>query len=51
MTSFDCIRKTSTRLGIGLHTNDRLIKRVSIGGYIGYGYRDLENVFQTMGLY
>ncbi|MDF2437419.1 MAG: hypothetical protein K0Q95_1795 [Bacteroidota bacterium] len=28
------------RGGIGLHTNDRLSKWFSAGGYIGYGYKD-----------
>lgn len=30
----------TVRLGIGLHTNDRLSKWFSLGGYIGYGYAD-----------
>jgi hypothetical protein len=29
-----------TRWGLGLHTNERLMKYVSIGGYIGYGTKD-----------
>jgi len=27
-------------LGLGLHTNDRLSKRLKFGGYWGYGFRD-----------
>lgn len=28
------------RLGIGAHTNDRLSKWFTMGGYVGYGFRD-----------
>lgn len=28
------------RAGIGLHTNDDLIRNLAIGGYYGYGFRD-----------
>lgn len=28
------------RLGLGLYTNDRLIRNVSAGGYFGYGFKD-----------
>ncbi|MDQ3046511.1 MAG: DUF5686 and carboxypeptidase regulatory-like domain-containing protein [Bacteroidota bacterium] len=28
------------RAGIGLHTNDKLSRWFSVGGYIGYGYKD-----------
>lgn len=28
------------RLGGGLYTNDKLIRNVSVGGYVGYGFRD-----------
>jgi len=28
------------RLGLGVHTNDNLIKNFSVGGYTGYGFRD-----------
>jgi hypothetical protein len=28
------------RGGIGLHTNDKLSRRFSFGGYVGYGYKD-----------
>ena len=28
------------RLGLGLYTNDDLIKNVSIGGFFGYGFKD-----------
>lgn len=31
-----------TRLGLGLYTNDKLIKNVSAGGYFGYGFWDYE---------
>lgn len=31
-----------TRLGLGLYTNDKLIKNVSAGGYFGYGLWDYE---------
>ncbi len=30
------------RVGIGLRTNDRLLKWMSIGGFFGYGFRDEE---------
>jgi hypothetical protein len=30
----------TVRLGIGLHTNDKLSKWFSLGGYAGYGYAD-----------
>jgi hypothetical protein len=30
----------NVRLGVGLRTNDKLIKGVSVGGYAGYGFRD-----------
>lgn len=30
----------SVRLGIGLYTNDKLSRYVSIGGWMGYGFRD-----------
>ena len=30
----------STRLGLGIQTNDRLSKWFSVGGYGGYGFRD-----------
>jgi hypothetical protein len=29
-----------TRLGLGLYTNDDIIKNVSIGGFLGYGFKD-----------
>ncbi len=29
-----------TRLGLGLHTNQKLSKRFTIGGYAGYGFKD-----------
>lgn len=29
-----------TRLGIGLYTNDKLSKYFSVGGWVGYGFRD-----------
>ncbi len=28
------------RLGIGVHTNNKLIKNVSLGGYFAYGFKD-----------
>ena len=28
------------RLGLGVYTNDKLIKNISIGGYAGYGFKD-----------
>lgn len=30
------------RLGIGVRTNDRLLKWMSVGGFFGYGFRDAE---------
>ncbi|MCT4629000.1 DUF5686 family protein [Winogradskyella sp.] len=30
----------STRLGLGLYTNDDIIKNISIGAYAGYGFKD-----------
>lgn len=30
----------TVRLGMGLHTNDKLSRWFSLGGYIGYGYAD-----------
>lgn len=30
----------TARLGFGMHTNDRLSRWFSVGGYIGYGFRD-----------
>lgn len=32
----------SVRLGLGLQTNDRLLKWLSVGGWAGYGFRDKE---------
>lgn len=29
-----------TRLGFGLYTNDDIIKNLSIGGFVGYGFKD-----------
>jgi hypothetical protein len=29
-----------TRLGFGLETSDKLMKRITIGGYFGYGFKD-----------
>jgi hypothetical protein len=28
------------RLGLGVHTNDQLIKHLSLGGFFGYGFKD-----------
>jgi Family of unknown function (DUF5686)/CarboxypepD_reg-like domain len=33
------------RLGVGLHTNEALMKNLSIGGYYAYGFRDAQNKF------
>lgn len=33
------------RAGIGMHTNDRLSKVFSIGGYWGYGFRDKQDKY------
>jgi hypothetical protein len=33
-------RFEGSRLGIGLTTGDEISKRVSLGGYLGYGFRD-----------
>ena len=30
------------RLGIGIRTNDRLLKWMNVGAYVGYGFRDKE---------
>jgi hypothetical protein len=30
----------NTRLGIGIYTNENWLKRLSIGGYVGYGTKD-----------
>jgi hypothetical protein len=30
----------NVRLGVGLRTNEKLIKKLSFGGYVGYGFRD-----------
>ena len=29
-----------TRLGLGLHTNNKLSKAFTVGGYVGYGFKD-----------
>ncbi|MCB9046769.1 MAG: carboxypeptidase-like regulatory domain-containing protein [Chitinophagales bacterium] len=29
-----------TRLGLGLYTNDKLVKNLSVGGWFGYGFKD-----------
>jgi hypothetical protein len=34
-------RYEGTRVGLGLQTNERLIKWLSVGGYAGYGFRDV----------
>jgi hypothetical protein len=31
-----------TRLGFGLETSDKIMKRITIGGYFGYGFKDKE---------
>lgn len=31
-----------SRLGLGLYTNDKLIKNISVGGWFGYGFKDKE---------
>ena len=28
------------RLGMGIHTNEKLSKKIAVGGYFGYGFRD-----------
>jgi hypothetical protein len=33
-------RYENSRLGLGLHTNENMIKYLSIGGYFGYGTKD-----------
>ncbi|MDR0232153.1 MAG: DUF5686 and carboxypeptidase regulatory-like domain-containing protein [Dysgonamonadaceae bacterium] len=35
-------RYENTRIGLGLYTNERWLKHLSIGGYVGYGTRDKE---------
>ncbi len=39
------------RLGIGAHTNDKLIKNVSLGGYLAYGFKDKEGKYGFGGNY
>lgn len=31
-----------TRLGFGLETSDKIMKRITLGGYFGYGFKDKE---------
>lgn len=33
------------RLGIGVHTNDKISKYLSVGGYFAYGFRDRETKY------
>lgn len=33
-------RFEGTRLGIGLYTNEKLSKYISLGGFVGYGFKD-----------
>ncbi len=30
----------NVRLGVGVQTNERLLRKLSVGGYFGYGFRD-----------
>ncbi len=39
----DCLvynQYENTRLGIGLHTNEKLSKKISVGSFVGYGWKD-----------
>lgn len=36
-----------TRIGLGLHTNEKLLKPANIGGYFAYGFKDKEWKFGT----
>lgn len=36
-----------TRIGLGIHTNEKLLKPANIGGYFAYGFKDKEWKFGT----
>jgi hypothetical protein len=35
-------RREGTRLGLGLRTNDKLSRHWNVGGYAGYGFKDMQ---------
>ena len=39
------------RLGLGIYTNEKLIKNVELGGYFGYGFKDHEWKYGLSGKY
>jgi hypothetical protein len=48
---FDYSTFEGVRLGMGLQTNDRISKRFSVGGYLGYGLGDQITKFGVNGIY